>query len=161
MNKKPICTLLTLLAATAVGISNAPAAAPKAALPPLSQAGQNLETQYAEQLKALRAEIEKSLPKVDEQNIIALQKARDAVTVAQAQAKAAQEALGKVNGAKGLVEHAKGKWIGGAEKGIAQAEAALKNAKTDAERDAAQKELAKLESAQALQQAITTITGTS
>jgi hypothetical protein len=142
MNKKSMCTLLALLAVTSVGISNAPAA-PKTAVIPLTQAGQNLETQYAEQLKALRAEIEKSLPKIDEQNIIALQKARDAVKVAEAQAKAAQQELGKVQAAKGLVEHAKGKWIGGAEKGIAQAEASLKQAKTDAEREAAQKELAK------------------
>ena len=48
-----------------------------------------------------------------------------------------------MNTGKALVEHAKGKWIGGAEKGIAQAEAALKKATTDAERDAAKKDLAK------------------
>ena len=42
-----------------------------------------------------------------------------------------------------MVDHAKGKWIGGAEKGIAQAEAALKKATTEAEREAAKKELAK------------------
>ena len=41
------------------------------------------------------------------------------------------------------MDHAKGKWIGGAEKGIAQAEAALKKAATDAEREAAKKDLAK------------------
>ena len=41
------------------------------------------------------------------------------------------------------MDHAKGKWIGGAEKGIAEAEAALKKATTDAEREAAKKDLAK------------------
>jgi hypothetical protein len=41
------------------------------------------------------------------------------------------------------VDHAKGKWIGGAEKGIAAAEAALKKATTEAEREAARKDLAK------------------
>ena len=41
------------------------------------------------------------------------------------------------------MDHAKGKWIGGAEKGIAQAEAALKKATTETEREAAKKELAK------------------
>ena len=46
---------------------------------------------------------------------------------------------------KALIEHAKGKWIGGAEKGIAQSQAALKMATTDAQRDAANKDLAKWE----------------
>ncbi len=98
---------------------------------------------YNALLAAAQADVSKGLPKIDEQNVIALQKARDAVKVAEAQAKAAQQALGTVQTAKALVDHAKGKWIGGAEKGIAQAEAAIKNAKSNAERDAAQKELAK------------------
>ena len=41
---------------------------------------------------------------------------------------AAQQPLDKIEGAQGLVEHAKGKWLGGAAKGIADAEAALKKA---------------------------------
>ena len=73
----------------------------------------------------------------------AVQDAREAVKKAQAEADAAQKELGKINGAKALVDHAKGKWIGGAEKGIAQAEAALKKATTAAEREAAKKDLAK------------------
>ena len=56
---------------------------------------------------------------------------------------AAQQPLDKIEGAEGLVGHRKGKWIGGAEKGIAAAEAALKKATTDAEREAAKKDLAK------------------
>ena len=47
--------------------------------------------------------------------------------------------------AKGLVAHAKGKWIGGADKGIAAAKAKLKKPSTDAERKAAEEELAKWE----------------
>ena len=43
---------------------------------------------------------------------------------AEAAANTAQQALNGIGGAKGLVDHAKGKWIGGAEKGIAAAEAA-------------------------------------
>ncbi|MCB9880074.1 MAG: hypothetical protein H6835_20975, partial [Planctomycetes bacterium] len=55
---------------------------------------------------------------------------------------AAQKALGAVAAAQGLVNHAKGKWIGGAEKGIAAAQEKLRQAKTAAERAAATKELA-------------------
>jgi hypothetical protein len=51
--------------------------------------------------------------------------------------------LGKVGTAKALVDHANGKWLGGAAKGIAAAEAALKKATNDAEREAAKKDLAK------------------
>ena len=93
--------------------------------------------------RRLQAEIAKALPAVDEQKKAAFQKAREAVKKAEAEANAAQQALGKIQAAKALVDHAKGKWIGGAEKGIAQAEAALKKATTEAEREAAKKELAK------------------
>ena len=44
---------------------------------------------------------------------------------------AAQAPFDKIEGAEGLVGHRKGKWIGGAEKGIATAEAALKKAMQD------------------------------
>ena len=83
------------------------------------------------------------MPTVSEQKKTALQKARDAVKAAEAQANAAQQSLSKIQGARALVDHAKGKWIGGAEKGIAAAEAALKKATTEAEREAAKKDLAK------------------
>jgi hypothetical protein len=91
----------------------------------------------------LQADIAKALPVIDEQNKTALQKAREATKVAEAAANAAQQSLGKVQEAKALVDHAKGKWIGGAEKGIAQAETAPKKATTEAQREAAQKDLAK------------------
>ncbi len=52
-------------------------------------------------------------------------------------------AWGRSTRRKALVGHAKGKWIGGADKGIAAAQAKLKKATTDAEREAAQEELAK------------------
>ena len=110
---------------------------------PLSAAGNLHLTQYAEMFKALQAEISKSLPPIDEQKKAALAQARTVVKAAEAQAKAAQQSVSKIQEAKALVDHAKGKWIGGAEKGIAQAEASLKKATTDAEREAAKKELAK------------------
>ncbi len=42
--------------------------------------------------------------------------------------------LAEIETAKALVEHAKGKWIGGAERGIAAARMALRDAKNDEER---------------------------
>ncbi len=132
-----------LLAVMPVGLSEVLIAAPKAAEIQLTPAGKKLEDNYAGELKAMQKEFEKVLPKIDGQKITSHQKASEALKAAEAQAKAAQAAFGKIQGAKGLVEHAKGKWIGGAEKGIAQAEAALKKASSDAERDAAKKDLAK------------------
>ena len=132
--------LLTAMAIGVATVSAAPKAAPET---PLSNAGNKLLSKYEDQLKSLQTEIEKVLPKIDGQNKSALQKASEAIKAAEAEAAAAQLALGKVQGAKALVDHAKGKWIGGAEKGIAQAEAALKKATTDAEREAAKKDLAK------------------
>ena len=110
---------------------------------PLTPTGEKLRARYETMLTELKAEIVKSLPNLKEENKKALQQARDAVKKAEASADAAQKAIDKIMEAKALVEHAKNKWIGGAEKGIAQAEAALKNATTEAEREAAKKELAK------------------
>jgi hypothetical protein len=110
---------------------------------PLTEAGQALEARYSEQLKALKAEISKALPAVDEQKKAAYLEAREAEKAAKAARDAAHKNLGKLNTAKALVGHAKGKWIGGAERGIAKAKEMLKKATTDAEREAAQKELAK------------------
>ena len=118
-------------------------APPPPAPPPLTEAGQKLEAKYADQRKALQAEIVKYLPAVEEQKKADLQAARDVVTQAKADVEAAQQPLSKIAEAKGAVEHAKGKWIGGAENGIAAATAALKKADTDAQRKAAQNELEK------------------
>lgn len=109
----------------------------------LTADGKRLEAQYAATLSTLQSEIAKSLPTVDQQKKAALKAATEAVRKAGADAETAQGGQDEINKAKALVEHAKGKWIGGAEKGIAAAEAALKNAKSDAERDAAKKDLAK------------------
>ena len=126
----------------AIGTSRvlAAPAAPAAAASPQEQ---KLQAQYAAMLTGLQAEIAKGLPALPEARKAALQQARVAVTKATAEAKKAQEALGKVSTAKALVDHANGKWLGGAAKGIAAAEAALKKATTEAERTAANKDLAK------------------
>ena len=52
-----------------------------------------------------------------------------------------QKAFYNVGRWRGLVEHAKSTWIGGADRGIARSKARLAAAKTDAERDAAQASL--------------------
>ena len=118
-----ITRLLAVTSFTVATVSAAPKAAPET---PLTDAGNKLLPKYADQLGTLQTEIAKVLPKIDGQSMSALQKAGEALKTAEAEAKAAQLAMGKIEGAKGLVAHAKGKWIGGAEKGIAQAEAALK-----------------------------------
>lgn len=140
--KAPIILLALGLAFAVGGVSAKPNPTESA---PLSAAGQKLEAQYTATLKSLQTEITKALPKVDERRRAAVVLARDAVGKATADFEAAQKNLDTINGAKGLIDHAKGKWIGGAEKGIAQAQAALKAATTDAQREAAKSDLAKWE----------------
>jgi len=134
------CLGLSVLLALGVSGVHAAPAAPKVALTPQEQ---KFEAQYAAKLAGLQAELTKALPAIPDARKAALQQARVAVTKATAEAKKAQESLGKVATAKALVDHANGKWLGGAAKGIAAAEAALKKAKTDAERTAANQELTK------------------
>ena len=146
MRAKTITGICGVLIAAAIATPSAWAGSKKAAPEtPLTEGGQKLEARYAEQLKALQAEISKALPAVDEQKRAAYLKACEAEKAAEAEVKAAEMRLGKVTTAQALVNHAKGKWIGGAEKGIAKTKEMLKNATTDAEREAAQKELAKWE----------------
>jgi len=138
---RDICGVMIVTTITASSVL----AARKTAAPqtPLTEAGQRLIVYYSGMLAELQAEISKAVPRVSQQKIAASSKAREAEKTAEAGLKAAQERLGKVGTAKALVDHAKGKWIGGAEKGIAEAQAKLKNATTQAERKAAQEELAK------------------
>jgi hypothetical protein len=143
MNHKSFPLVAVALAAFAFGSVQTVFAKPKASPIALSDAGKELEADYAKELNALRAEIEKALPTVDPRLTADFQRAREALKKAEAEAEEAQKVFGKIGAAKGLVDHAKGKWIGGAEKGIAQAEAALKKATTDAERETAKAELAK------------------
>jgi len=135
-----VCMCAFMLA----GVVSLPAAGNKApAGIPLTAEGEKLLAKYSDMLTALKAENVKALPAVDEKKKAAFKDAGDAVKKAEADASAAQKPLDKIKAAEALVGHAKGKWIGGAEKGIAQAEASLKKATTEAEREAAKKELAK------------------
>ncbi|MFT6182458.1 MAG: hypothetical protein ACJAQT_001249 [Akkermansiaceae bacterium] len=109
---------------------------------PLSNSGKKLAASYAKELKSLKAEISRVLPAVNSQKKAAFLKAREDEITATAEIKKAQGQMGEINTAKALVGHAKGKWIGGADRGIAAATAKLKKAKTSEERKAAEKELA-------------------
>ena len=143
MITKPTLTAAVFLAALTLGIPNGTAAPTTGSEIVLTQEGNRLLVKYTGLLTALQTEIGKALPKVGEESKTACQQARETVKAADAAANAARQSLDKIQQAKGLVDHAKGKWIGGADKGIAQAQSALTKASTDAEREAAKKDLAK------------------
>jgi hypothetical protein len=109
---------------------------------PLSADGEKLKAEYTQMLSALQEEIKKAIPEVNDAKKTAFAQARENAAKVTAEAEAAQAELGKIGGAKALIDHAKGKWIGGAEKGIATATAALKNATTPEAKAAAEKDLA-------------------
>jgi hypothetical protein len=104
--------------------------------------GKKLEAGFTSDLKSLKEEISRALPKVGSKSFADLESAGKATAEASAKAVAEQKDLGQIAAAKGLIDHAKGKWIGGANKNIAAAQAALKSATTPAERKAAEKSLA-------------------
>jgi hypothetical protein len=137
MKINAIAINLLLLAVTSGGISNARAIA--------SDSERRLGTRYEKQFKDLKQNLEKALARVDARGKTDYLAAREAETEAEGTLKEAKDRVGKLGAAKGLVGHAKGKWIGGAEKGIAAAKAKLKDAKTADERKAAEQELAKWE----------------
>lgn len=143
MNRKNSIVILCLLAAVFMSISDASGARKVKQEIPLTSAAEQICKQYSDMLTALQAEIAKALPKIDEQKKSAYLKALQAEKAAEAKLKDAQKNRGKIQQAQGLVGHAKGKWIGGADKGIAEAEAKLKKATTAAEHDAAHEELVK------------------
>jgi hypothetical protein len=111
--------------------------------PALTPEGEALHKRYADALEKLQQEIKQFLPTVAEGKQASLQLARDAVQKATTDAEAAQKNMADVGTAKALVDHAKGKWLGGAEKGIANAKVMMEKATTPAEREAAEKEMAK------------------
>lgn len=139
MNNAPHAVLLWLLTAATVTSADAYASPQD----PPRQDQKQLAAGYAARLEALRTEIVAALPKLGEREKADYQKAIEAENEVEAQLARARAGLGEVGKAEGLVAHAKGKWIGGADKGIAGAQAQLQKAKTDAERKAAEDELAK------------------
>jgi hypothetical protein len=146
MKKKLFGTFLTIPIVMALGTAHLSAANKEPVIQvPLSEAGLRMEAQCTDLLAVLKEKISKALPAQNQQRKSAYLKAVEAEVVAKAAidaAKTGQSALAK---AQGLVNHAKGKWIGGADKGIAAAKAMQAKASTDAERVAAQNELTKWE----------------
>lgn len=133
-----LCAMVLTLATDQVLAKPAPQAPPAA----LTERGEKLAAEYTAMLDSMRAQIVAALPKVDDATKKLYIEAKQAEKAAEARVNDAKAALGKIAGAAGLVGHAKGKWIGGADKGIAEAQAKLKKAATPAEREAAVKELA-------------------
>ncbi|MGA0058977.1 MAG: hypothetical protein ACO3RU_05260 [Planctomycetota bacterium] len=107
----------------------------------LSPRGQKLEARYEARMASLESKIRRALPRLSDAKRQAYLDARLAESEADAQIEAAKKRLGEIAGAEGLVAHAKGKWIGGADKGIAAAKKKLADATDAAGREAAQKEL--------------------
>lgn len=105
------------------------------------QDAHELQQRYADRLEELRTELSSELPEISDGRRAAYMEARAAEKASEQTVKDAQKALDEIQSAHGLVGHAKGKWIGGADKGIAAAKAALEKATTDEERAAAQKDL--------------------
>jgi hypothetical protein len=67
MNRKKLSGVGCMLAAMAIGLSHASAAGKAAAEVPLAESGQKLLARYSDMLTALRAEVAKALPRIDEQ----------------------------------------------------------------------------------------------
>ena len=131
MKTAALCILLPLQAGALGATSSAP-----------RPDGDDLRQAYTERLEELRASLTEALPQVSEERRTAYLEARAAEKAAKDAVAAAQKDLDAIGSARGLVGHAKGKWIGGADKGIAAARAKLAKATNDAEREAAEKDLA-------------------
>lgn len=142
MKKVALRVLPVLVSFAVCGEVYAQRGKPQPPLVPLTAAGEQLLVNYTQMLRGMQAEIIKAVPSVEGRLLADLRSADEAVKQAEAAEKSAAQPLNEVKKWEGLVGHAKGKWIGGANKNIAQAEAALKNAKTAAERTAAQAALA-------------------
>jgi len=141
MSKSVQC-LCRVLVVLVMGASSVWAAKPQVVVEePLTGAAAALEAGYVNQLNELQALLKTVLPSVDAQKHASLQKSREAEKAAEAAVSEVQRLLGKVGEAQGAIGHAKNKWIGGADTGIAKAQEMLKAAKTDDERAAAQKDL--------------------
>jgi len=109
---------------------------------PLTPVGEKLMARYEAMLNTLRAEIEKSLPKLDEGKFKAYDEARKAIKAAREKVYKLDDYRDRLGGLQWEVKVAKQR-IADAEKGIGEAEAALQKAATEAERESARKELEK------------------
>ncbi|MFO0824292.1 MAG: hypothetical protein U0792_14460 [Gemmataceae bacterium] len=149
MNATRLLLYTGVLACLAIGLADVQAQKkPNAATSPSSQlteTGKKLEAKYAAMLDELRAEIKKSLPVIPQEKVTALQKTHAEAEALQKQSEATNKSASEANGVQAKIANWKKYWIGKAQAGIAKAQADLKAATTDAQREAAKKELAKWE----------------
>lgn len=139
MLKKKFILIGTLVVIGAGVVCAAPQVTPTL----MSERGKALQVKYAAELADLQSKFAEVIPAFIPEKQAAFKDAQTAVFKATAEAEAAQKPLLKIQSAKGLVDHAKGKWIGSANKGIAAAEAKLKSATTAEGRASAQQDLEK------------------
>lgn len=144
MKSAKITQLLSLVVLLRIGAANVCAAGAPSPGPRTASAtvARDLEARYTELLDALRSRITRALPALDARAKDAFHEARRAERAAKARIEGARDRLGEVKTAQALVAHAQGKWIGGADKGIAAAKEKLERATTDEEQAAAREELA-------------------
>ena len=109
----------------------------------LTEAGKQIKDRYTTKLEAAKSSILDQLPSIDAERKATYEQAREAEMATHEQLANAQKRISEYNSARGLVGHARGHWIGTAERNIAAAEKKLKDATTDAERKQAREELAK------------------
>jgi hypothetical protein len=100
---------------------------------------------FAGQLEQLKAELTKAIPEIAPEARAKYARALQALAQAKTALADARAGREQVSKAKGLVDHARNNWLGGAEKGIAEARVKLQQAQTPAEKQAAEAELAKWE----------------
>ena len=142
MKAKALIVSRVMALAILIGMVAGPAHARKQAPPaPLTAQGEALKADYAKQLEAQKAQLLKALPNVSDRAKAEYQASLDAESKAKADLAAAKAQLGKIGGAKGLIGHATGHWIPKADRGIKAAQQKLAQAKTQAERDAANAEI--------------------
>lgn len=109
----------------------------------LTEQGRALEAHYTARLGALKDDIVGAMPALKPEAVDAYKQSIESVQAARGAVEEAEKAVGELTRAQALVNHAKGKWIGGADQGIAAAREKLAHAQTDAAREAAREELAK------------------
>jgi len=110
---------------------------------PLTADGNRHLQTYSAMLDEVKNGLKTALPNVNPQLQANLEAAEQVVVQATKVADEAQKDLNKINHARGLVGHAKNKWIRDADRGIERSKKALEDAKDDAARRAAQEELEK------------------
>lgn len=103
------------------------------------------EPDFSQQLEQLRIELISALPALAPSARTRYLAALEALATAETALAAARARCEQGAAAKGLVDHARNKWIAGAEKGMVVAKTRLQQARTPADREAAAGELAKWE----------------